>query len=90
MTLRTLNYGNYGIFLIMGNAGFCPSTVARVLRGAEMDSGGFGGPGNPYAQGDFPDAGFPGAPGRDLGGGILKNPLRVTIGLNVTGALKGL
>ena len=22
MTLRTLNYGNYGIFLIMGNAGF--------------------------------------------------------------------
>ena len=27
MTLRTLNYGNYGIFLTMGNAGFCPSTV---------------------------------------------------------------
>ena len=27
MTLRTLNYGNYGIFLIMGHAGFCPSTV---------------------------------------------------------------
>ena len=27
MTLRTLNYENYGIFLIMGNAGFCPSTV---------------------------------------------------------------
>ena len=27
MTLRTLNYGTYGIFLIMGNAGFCPSTV---------------------------------------------------------------
>ena len=22
MTLRTLNYGNYGIFLIVGNAGF--------------------------------------------------------------------
>ena len=31
MTLRTLNYGNYGIFLIMGNAGFCPSTVVLVL-----------------------------------------------------------
>ena len=31
MTLRTLNYGNYGIFLIMGNAGFCPSTVAQGL-----------------------------------------------------------
>ena len=33
MTLRTLNYGNYGIFLIMGNAGFCPSTVmgSRIL-----------------------------------------------------------
>ena len=27
MTLTTLNYGNYGIFLIMGNAGFCPATV---------------------------------------------------------------
>ena len=27
MTLRTLNYGNFGIFLIVGNAGFCPSTV---------------------------------------------------------------
>ena len=26
MTLRTLNYGNYGIFLIMGHPGFCPST----------------------------------------------------------------
>ena len=31
MTLRTLNYGNYGIFLIMGNAGFCPSTVRVSL-----------------------------------------------------------
>ena len=30
MTLRTLNYGNYGIFLIMGHAGFCPSTVVLV------------------------------------------------------------
>ena len=28
MTLRTLDYGNYGIFLTMGNAGFCPSAVA--------------------------------------------------------------
>ena len=27
MTLRTLNYGSYGIFLIMGHAGLCPSTV---------------------------------------------------------------
>ena len=26
MTLRTLNYENYGRFLKMGNAGFCPST----------------------------------------------------------------
>ena len=32
MTLRTLNYGNYGIFLlIMGNAGFCPSTVFYTI-----------------------------------------------------------
>ena len=27
MTLKTLNFGIYGIFLIMGNAVFCPSTV---------------------------------------------------------------
>ena len=33
MTLRTLNYGNYGIFLTMGNAGFCPSTVSAALGG---------------------------------------------------------
>ena len=34
MTLRTLNCGNYGIFLFMGNAGFISSTVlaAQVLR----------------------------------------------------------
>ena len=31
MTLRTLNYGNYVMFLIMGNAGFCPSTVLLLL-----------------------------------------------------------
>ena len=31
MTLRTLNYGNYGIFLIMGNSGFCPSTVKENI-----------------------------------------------------------
>ena len=33
MTLRTLKYGNYGIFLIMGNAGFCPSTVWLIAFG---------------------------------------------------------
>ena len=27
ITLRILNYGNYGIFLIMGSAGFISSTV---------------------------------------------------------------
>ena len=31
LTLRTLNYGNYGIFLIMGNAGFCPSAVSLQI-----------------------------------------------------------
>ena len=31
ITLRTLNYGNYGIFLIMGNAGFISSGVGVVL-----------------------------------------------------------
>ena len=33
MTLRTLNYGNYGIFLIMGHAGFCPSAVLSFSLG---------------------------------------------------------
>ena len=33
MTFRTLNCGKYGIFLIMGNAGFCPSAVVS-LKGA--------------------------------------------------------
>ena len=49
MTLRTLNYGNYGIFLIMGNAGFCPSTVSLGfmvglldrLRGSRVQGLGF-------------------------------------------------
>ena len=36
MTLRTLNYGNYGIFLKMGNAGFCPSAVAYGRRGVQV------------------------------------------------------
>ena len=34
MTLRTLNYGNYGIFLIMGDAGFCPSAVGLGVSGS--------------------------------------------------------
>ena len=48
MTLWTLNYGNYGIFLIMGNAGFCPSTIGLrkiielkvwgLIRAADIDS----------------------------------------------------
>ena len=41
MTLRTLNYGNYGIFLIMGNAGFCPSAVDSGVSGlAPFNHGG--------------------------------------------------
>ena len=35
MTLRTLNYGNNGIFLVMGNAGFISSTVGLSLLVAE-------------------------------------------------------
>ena len=32
MTLiRTLDYGTYGIFLILGDAGFWPSTVVAVV-----------------------------------------------------------
>ena len=41
MTLRTLNYGNYGIFLIMGNAGFCPSTALVVFWDLREGSGCF-------------------------------------------------
>ena len=37
MTLRTLNYGNYGIFLIMGNAGFCPSTVSVIIEAPTLN-----------------------------------------------------
>ena len=39
ITLRTLNYGNYGIFLIMGNAGFCPSTVGlrKIIEGLGLN-----------------------------------------------------
>ena len=29
MSLRTLNYGDHGIVLIMGNAGFCPSAESK-------------------------------------------------------------
>ena len=32
MTLRTLNSGNYGIFLIMGDAGIIPSTLFGDLE----------------------------------------------------------
>ena len=39
MTLRALNYGNYGIFLIMGSAGFCPSTVLGFSKGALKEKG---------------------------------------------------
>ena len=42
MTLRTLNYGNYDIFLIMGNAGFCPSAVVfskSLVRVIELSKG---------------------------------------------------
>ena len=38
MTLRTLNYGNYGIFLIMGHAGFCPSTVVIISKTQQQHS----------------------------------------------------
>ena len=33
-----MTLGNYGIFLIMGNAGFCPSAVLQVkLSGLRLD-----------------------------------------------------
>ena len=32
MTLRTLDYGTYGIFLILGHAGFWPSTVVVLSK----------------------------------------------------------
>ena len=44
MTLRTLNYGNYGIFLIMGNAGFCPSAILLpgIQKPTVLGRGGLG------------------------------------------------
>ena len=36
MTLRLLNYGNYGIFLAMGNAGVISSTVSPSIFEAPM------------------------------------------------------
>ena len=38
--LKALNYGNYGVFLIMGNAGFIPSTVGLEFgeyRGSSLN-----------------------------------------------------
>ena len=35
---RTLNYGNYGIFLIMGNAGFIPSAVSQPTSASALTS----------------------------------------------------
>ena len=37
MTLRTPNYGDYGVLLIMGNAGFISSTVGRVSPQAQKE-----------------------------------------------------
>ena len=64
MTLRTLNYGNYGIFLIMGNAGFCPSTVllAMNLQAAKLATWLQG-----WGRASFGVEGF-GFGGRGLGG----------------------
>ena len=39
MTLRTLNYGKYGIFLIMGNAGFISSTAVIPVFGLGEELG---------------------------------------------------
>ena len=36
ITLRTLNYGNYGISLSMGNAGFISSTEVRQMLSRNM------------------------------------------------------
>ena len=50
LPLRTLNYGNYGIFLIMGNAGFISSTVGMKMAGRGLDDyGAFG-----FSDGDVP------------------------------------
>ena len=42
MTLRTLNYGNYGILLIMGNAGFCLWGFRVFRNGGCFPGAGFG------------------------------------------------
>ena len=40
--LRTLNYGSYRIFLIMGNAGFISSTVPIIAARFELQGGSLG------------------------------------------------
>ena len=49
MTLRTLNYGNYATFLIMGNAGFCPSTVFLIVQACDA-SGSFESESSTYSK----------------------------------------
>ena len=61
MTLRTLNYGNYGIFLIMGNAGFCPSTVVSIEGLGAKGAGMLGGGGGLLPKFPRPPGGFRGA-----------------------------
>ena len=39
LILTTLRYGNYGIFLIMGNAGFISSTVSVIYKGSKWSLG---------------------------------------------------
>ena len=41
MTLGTLNYGNDGIFLLMGHAGFCPSTVVFGIISESLSDANF-------------------------------------------------
>ena len=83
MTLRTLNYGNFGIFLIMGNAGFCPSTVIYYFVGFGDTGTWYVGP-SPNTQN--PD--FPGQPGvGGLTGLVISGPEylnRVLIGVHST------
>ena len=41
ITLRTLTYGNYCIFLIMGNPGFISSTIGLAMMGIAVLPFGF-------------------------------------------------
>ena len=77
MTLRTLNYGNHGIFLVTGNAGFVSSAVAPRPRMTPASLGNLGMVSQPCLRlGVVPDGTQPAA--WVLGCECVENPVTLT------------